>query len=343
MENKNDLDLLTQFALEASRTGPKTDLSDAQLHERRYQLNRFFEQHWGEIGYRLQKCRSVKDISDLFGRLLTKPPESTIRYIIESVARQTGDSPDGARLRGLKIGLRQVVERRYKAFATLEEAQRLLQRIMWALNAARKDQFRRLKRKRKEQRKQYAAAKQSYENARHNEEALTQAIRRQQPSFALHELLKFLGSRKYELKPANLGSAMAGFPDIGCRQSIFRCRRFQPSIDEGEIYQIFKAVRYLVQKAPDKLSKRNLTTYFESNIRVLPSRYKSAQQKLAQHWIYVENAIRQLPKTPLHPREIPFKVMENYVNQFKTYSQVDAILAEQSRIVLPKRQPRKTT
>src|SRR4051794_36392847 len=101
MANEIDIDHLTVFWPQPERDseirrGPETDLTDAQLHDRRVRLTRLFENYWGEIGYKLQKCKKSEDISVLFSRLLLKPHDASIRYILTSVCRATTVVPDGA-------------------------------------------------------------------------------------------------------------------------------------------------------------------------------------------------------------------------------------------------------
>ena len=345
MANEIQADPLTLVSSEPEvRRGPKTELSDAQLHDMKYRLIQFFENYWGEIGYKLPKCRNSEDIAVLFIRLLSKPHDTSIRYVLTSVSRKTTTvAPDKSLLRKVRAELRKAITQRYEAYNLLENAQTSMQNTAFALRVANKNEYRLVKAERKNRRKEYAKAAEVYTTARLEERALTEQLQNLQPSFAVTELLKFLHRRRYEFTPANLGAAMAGFPDIGWRQSMLRCRRTESSVQDSEIYQIFKAIRYLVKTAPDKVSKHGLSGHFKSNIRTLPHRHRVAQEKLADHWRYVEIAIKQLPRVPLHPKEIPFKITENYIRQFETYSPVNAALARQARILLPKRTRRKST
>lgn len=342
MANEINTDYLTPFFREPEiRRGPKTELSDPQLENVRDRLIRLFEDRWGELGYKLRKCKNSQDISNVFTRLISKPHESGITYVLTIVCRATGVAAKKAQLRKIKAELRNATKQRYDAGKLLEGAHRLLQDIDWAMNAEKKSEYRLLRRERKRRRKEYAKASLVYRKFQSDEQYLTDTLHDLQPSFASTELLKFLQGRRYELNPVNLASAMAGFPDIGWRRSILRCKRTKPP-EERELYKIFKAVRYLVETATDKISKHSLSAHFRNNIRKLPYRHRTAQEKLAEHWRYIDHAIRQLPKVPLHPKEIPFKIMENYVKQFETYSHVNAVLAAQARIQLPKRSRRNT-
>jgi len=58
-------------------------------------------------------------------------------------------------------------------------------------------------------------------------------IRDLEPSFARHELFRFLKSKRYEITPESLANATAGLPYMGWRQSMRRCKERKSLIANG--------------------------------------------------------------------------------------------------------------
>ena len=66
-----EIELDTVFAeTNNPRRGPRVNLSDPQLHNRRDQLLQLFEGDWGRLGRELQQCKQTSDLIRIFSPLL---------------------------------------------------------------------------------------------------------------------------------------------------------------------------------------------------------------------------------------------------------------------------------
>jgi len=155
-----------------------------------------------------------------------------------------------------------------------------------------------------------------------------------EPSFARHELFRFVKSKRYETNAENLANASAGLPYMGWRQSMRRCQKSKSLIANGGAIQVFKAIRYLVGIAVDKAEK-SLVAHFRTQIPSLPSRYKLPKTALADNWLYLERAIRKACRSKPHPKFLHFEITEMYFAQLQSFSPQDIALAVQNRLVLP--------
>src|SRR5438067_12688175 len=77
------------------RRGPRMDLSDAQLHNRRDQLVQVFEGRWCDIGWELAKCKKPEDLISIFAPL----SETFVREAISVFCRPSMHKPSARRLR----------------------------------------------------------------------------------------------------------------------------------------------------------------------------------------------------------------------------------------------------
>lgn len=155
-------------------------------------------------------------------------------------------------------------------------------------------------------------------------------------SFAREELFLFLKSGRYELTPLSLANAVVNLPYSGWRQSMRRCKKEPSNAGNGLTYQVFKAVRYIAVEA-SKRTQNALIKDFQDAIPQLPSRFNAAKAKLAEHWFYIERAIRRAykPDTILSP--LPFKITAEYLKQLRSQTMLDLALVERNRIKLSKR------
>jgi len=153
-------------------------------------------------------------------------------------------------------------------------------------------------------------------------------------SYARQELFRFLKSARYELKPLSLANAAAGLPYMGWRQSMRRSTKAPSKLANGNVYQIFKSIRYLVATAEKKL-QNPLIAHFRENIPLLPRRYRLPKAELAEKWLYLERAIRQAFRTNSHPKALPFEITKWYLMQIRSQSQVDMVLADGAKLKFP--------
>jgi hypothetical protein len=316
--------------------GRHSELSDPQLLHRRDQLVQIFEGSWGEIGWELQRCKKADDLIRIFAPVSV--PGNWFRDAMIIFWRPSREPASGAILRKVRAEWHALAKPMYAAGESNRRAGEQLQQVNQALTQAHGSSRRIVKRARKKRRKEAWKAVEQYRTLFNNDRRLQIRLRDLESSFARHEFLRFLKSKRYSLRPLNLANATAGLPYMGWRQSMRRSAKAPCVIATGRMYQIFKAIRYLTLTA-NKKTENGLVITIEDSIPSLPSRYQLPKTELAEKWFYLERAIRKAYRTKIHPKALPFEITKQYFKQLQSQSQVDMVLAEQARITLSKPHP----
>ena len=325
-------DLTNSFEKPAPRprARPK-ELSDPQLHNRRDQLVQTFESAWGQIGFELRKCKNADDLIRIFLPLAEGYMQNTISVFCQPSTEKASAASVRmvrAKLRSLAAPLWRVDEMRRDALGRLQGANA-------ALSQAPKNVHRLVKGERKKCRKEVWKAAQEYRTLSDSRRGLEVQLPALEASFARQELIRFLRSKRYALTPVNLANAAAGLPYMGWRRSMWRCTKEPCVIANGLNYQVFKSISYLAANAR-KRTEDTLVTSLREGIPLLPSRFRLPQAELAKDWLYLERAVRQAYRARPHPKALPFEITKRYLNQMRSRSQVDMVLAERAKLMLSK-------
>jgi hypothetical protein len=312
------------------RRGPRTELSDAQLHGRRDQLVQVFEAYWGQLGMDLRGCKKADDLIPILSPLV----ETYVRGLISAICHDFPKPVAAVTPRKIRAKGRVVATERYAAENNYRQALEQLQRVDIAFAQASKRNRRFVKRERKKCRKDLARTKPLFLRISWIEKDVDEHRRNVEARFARQQMLLFLKSGRYEVNPCSLANATAGLPYMGWRQSMRRCKTRDSIIADSQPYQIFKSIRYLVQTASGKKTANTLVESFREGIPRLPNRYRLAKQEIARKWLYLERAIRQAVRSKPHPQALHFEITKRYSEQMQTHSPVDTVLAEQRQIPL---------
>lgn len=316
----------------APRRGPRTALSDAQLHNRRDQLAQAFEAAWAEIGWELQTSKGPEELVKIFAPLLSTYAGDNISVF----CRPSTEPTDSATLRKVRAKQRSLVGPSYSAVEVKRRVHEQLQRVNWALGEKSKTQRRIVKQEQKKLRKEASSVEQESRSLSDTCRNVEMQLAALEASFARQELFRFLKSGRYELTPLSLANAVANLPYSGWRQSMRRCKKQPSKFGNGLTYQIFKAIRYLAAAA-NKRTVRDFIKDFQMGIPLLPRRHKLAQIRLADHWLYIERAVRRAYQTNPIISAMPFKITGQYLKQLQSQTHVDVVLLEHAKIKLSKR------
>lgn len=317
--------------------GRPTELSDAQLNNRRDQLVEIFEGYWAEIGWELQRCKKAEDLVRIFTPIAD--PRSWVGEVVILFCRPCSEAASGSTLRKLRGERRALGEPIYAGDAAKRFAEEQLLQVNSALAQVRGTNRRILKRARKARRKEYWKAAKRYSDLSKKERELDLRLKGVGAGFARLELFRFLKSKRYVLTPTALANAAAGLPYMGWRQSVRRSTKAPCKFTNGSWYQIFKTIRYLTAIAKRK-TVHSFVRSFRERIPLLPSRYQLPKVELAAKWLYLERAIRHAYRTKLHLKALPFEITKQYLKQIHSQTQVDIVLAGQFKLALSK-QPRR--
>jgi hypothetical protein len=290
-----------------------------------------FEGTWGEIGWELQRCKKADDLIRIFTPIAK--PETWVGNVMELFCRPCSEPASGATLRKVRTELGTLAEPMRVADESHRRAKEKLQQLTSVLTQAKGRSRRIVKQARKKRRKEFWKTERLYRSLYDRERQFAKRLRELEAAFARQELLRFLKSKRYSLRPLTLANAAAGLPYMGWRQSMRRSLKAPWVIAEGSSYQIFKAIRYLTTGTSRKTVDGVVLT-FEDFITSLPSRYQLAKVELAKNWFYLEPAIRQAYRMKLHRKAFPFEITKLYFKKLTSRSQVDEALAEQIQLTL---------
>lgn len=309
------------------RRGRRTQLDDAQLQNRRSQFVQAFEGAWGDIGWKLPRCKKQDDLIDIF-----RPLDRTyVQNLIAPFRLASSESASDSKLRNIRFQLRALIPLRYKSDELNRRALEQLQDANRALSQASGSARRGVKSWRKKCRKDAWRICREYRNLRDSEAHLQQRLSNLEASFARQQLLHFLKSKRYEVAPLSLANALAGIPYMGWRQSMRRTSAVECISANGLVFQVFKAVRYLVQTAQSR-AESALIDHFRRGILSLPNRHAAAKKELAENWFYIQRAIRQACKARCLSKALPFEIMQRYQRQLQSRSSVDIALGQHYRL-----------
>ena len=318
------------------KRGPLTELTDAQLHNRRDQLVQLYEGIWSRIGPELQRCEQPDDLIRIFLPHL----EGYGKDLLSVFCYPSDEDATGGALRKIRRELRTLVPPSYSVDELKRTAGQRLREANWAVNKAKNISRRIVRHQRKKAGKEVWEAEQQQRALVVQEKHLTQQRKKLEASFARKEIFRFIKSGRYDLNPQSLANASANLPFSGWRQSMKRTYNVPSVVREGQRYQVFKAIRFLANRAR-KNQVNAMIADFRAQIRSLPSRHGLARRELAKNWHFLSRAIRQCFKKAESPGILHFAITDLYFKNVAAATDVDRFVADHEGIQLPERRRRR--
>ena len=304
---------LTGFEPELRKRGRPSPINETRLRSKLSELLGAFEYHWAEIGWELQRARTIaavrkalqpiQNLRSSVEAFLYEPTEKTSMKELRELRKMTA---------GLGVGLR-------KAIPEEREAAEQLERILGALkDNGPDDQLQHLCEKRK---RQHADASERVGELRSRLEASEQRVRRQEAYIAQSELLDFIGSKRYTLLPLSFANAMAGLPFISWRQSATRCGRTKAAQHFPLQYEMFQEVARTLARPPKTVEKamEQAEKYLLTNKR----QNQLSIQRLREEWYFFRVAIKKEYANKTERSALPFRVFAEYQRRTSTRSRYD--------------------
>lgn len=313
---------LTGFEPELRKRGRPSPINETSLRSKLSDLHGAFEYHWAEIGWKLQRARTIAAVRKAL------QPITHLRSSVELFLHESTETTSMKELResrkatdGLRIGLR-------KANAEERETAERLERALGALkDMGPDDQLQQLCEKRKRRR---ADISEKVQELRNRLEASEHRVRRQEAYIAQSELLDFIGSKRYTLSPLTFANAMAGLPFISWRQSAIRCRRLDAGHRFPLQYEMFQEVARALATPPktaeqaiEQAKKYLLTSKRQSQLSI---------QWLRDKWYFFRVAIETAYADKTERAAMPFKVFAEYQRRTSSPSRVDQVMQEEERL-----------
>jgi hypothetical protein len=311
------------------RKGRPESLDDSTLENRRHRLVGIFEASWGEIGWKLQRCKKAGDLVAIFSAL----PGAAFQDVITVFCTPSILSASRIAWNKARRELRAIIEPQNAASNHNSQAIERLQRARAALAQAKGRELKLVKKEFAKRKQEADSAGEECRKINQKQRGLIAQVQLMEASIARRELFRFLKSKRYELNPLNLANAAAGLPEMGCRRSALKCAKFERAPAEGVRYEIFKAIRYVISTTRNKTA-RTLVEHFRERVPLLPPRYSHSKAELKEKWLFLERALRQTCKAKPHPGAFPFEVTARYFKQLQVQSYTDMLLAERAKLSL---------
>lgn len=168
----------------------------------------------------------------------------------------------------------------------------------------------------------------------------------EQAHYCQQQLLAFIRGKRYECAPRRLANAIAGLPEIGCRQSALRCSALRYQKEPGQAYKAFlladkvwrkrkgsSASHYLdlFRKAVCNLPKNQLIEIPGEQMKKMVENW--FRRFLTENWFYLKNAIKQAMQDYEHPGKVPYLVVAKfYENMAKPRFPIDVLTATEQQL-----------
>jgi hypothetical protein len=153
----------------------------------------------------------------------------------------------------------------------------------------------------------------------------------QEAWFAQNEIVKFRGSKRYEMKPVNLAKATAGLPEYGWLNSFRRCEKIKSQLltSIAYPYQLFELVKGIVRRMKplnlDKVETRLRHAVLSDDIDPLLRAWLTPQ------WAYMKQAFFDCRGKRFNRNELPYRLIGRFVDHIeRPKSLLEAELAKRA-------------
>jgi len=326
--------------------GRPLGMDDGRLLGNRDFLVWLLESTWSEVGLALRRVKTTAAV-----RIALQPWEQNrdAHSVVDALLRPTEHPTTPKKLRALEQRKAELGHLVQDADARRQECQKSLEKVdnvLTLLEQDKKDErVSTLTQELTEDQKAIAAKERikrmtALENAeaeyvKHQAKCMDsiEVLKDAYAYVAQIELVRFCNSSLYSINPLNVANALAGWPYLGHRQSIKRCRRSKPANAGNLPYIIVKILHRIIstRKQNAKLvqhAKQWLRTKRVSKSDAL----FNAVTGLRQNWYYLEHAISTVVDTRVLTRELPYKITTEYFRRLKARTSVDILFEEDERI-----------
>jgi hypothetical protein len=308
--------------------GPPEQIDDPTLRGNRDQLRSLLESTWCEIVGPLHNINITADVSlaleawepeqDCYlVRLLLRPTEG-LAPLTHKERREMWQ-----RLKLMSESIRSASEIQMLARRALDQAEHA---FAIAANDADRTYIDRI---REERLKSMSKADADYTSKQQNFRSLMEAMDDAFGSFSCAELVDFISSKKYELKPISIANALAGLPWVGWRHSVRRCSAWKVEDFKGGQYHLVKTICRIIN---DCDPGRNLTSQAEVWLRSRRANESLAIAELKDRWHYLKRALRENPPLEKPSEEFQYLIAKEYWRRRAKPTAVDRLMEQEERL-----------
>jgi hypothetical protein len=334
----------------SKKLGRDEEINPDELVRRYAAMKRFLEDNWGRLGLELPRARKPEKVRSLLNRVRDAKWCPAFRDFPTGCLLGDGSS---------KVSWREVRQTREKfkaakkteALLSLESqnANQSAQNARTAFDAAvaeykegpdAKQSQRRLKEIAKQLRleeleKQAQELRTGFQAAHEMRETLESLLGSQEAWLARNEVISFVRDRdrRYSKTPANFAKAMAGLPFYDWLYSLRKCQRIPKvrTVPKTYWFRVFELLEGIIKRTRSANLKM-----IESKLKaelLKPDTDSLLQSYISPHWFYMTLAFADCRGKKIRPADIPYKILEKFLDHFEGPSVAEAELAKHNQLL----------
>jgi hypothetical protein len=237
------LDTLGAPDRNSKKGGRRSEIDDAALLDRCSRLLGPLQYQWSEIGWHLQRAKTLSDIRCAFESVKEPWRQDFELFLNEPSQKATMKEARALRKRIKRLGV--LVRDAY--LAQRQARERLDRALQIAADHSEDEKTLKLC---KERRAQHASTVLVLGELEHNVEGAREDVQKQNAFLAQSALLKLIKDKRCELLPVNFAQAMAGLPYMSCRQSRSRCKDHPIANPYGFEFETFQEASRALKELP---------------------------------------------------------------------------------------------
>ncbi len=332
------------------KLGRDEEIDSEELLRRYAAMKRFLEDNWGRLGLKLPRVRKPEKVKSVLNQVRDAKWCPAFR-----------DFPTGCLLGdgSAQVKWREVRQTRekYKAAVHTEgllsleshnvnQAARNARTAFDAAvaeykeNADSKQSQRRLKGIAKQLRleeleKQAQELSARFKTAHQNQDDLASLLASQEAWLSRNEVVGFIRDRerRYSKTPANFAKAMAGLPFYDWLYSLRKCLSIPKvaTVPKSYWFQVFEMLQRITKRTGSaNLKKIELKLKHEL---LKPDTDSLLRSYVSPHWFHMTLAFADCRGKKIRPSDIPYKVMEKFLDHFEGPSVAEAELAKHNQLL----------
>ncbi|HKF51596.1 MAG TPA: hypothetical protein VKB26_04745 [Candidatus Acidoferrales bacterium] len=294
----------------------------------------FFEKTWHEIGWQLLQIRmrgmgTMEEVRKIFEPVRGKPEFHCADSFLRA-APQAGEGKERRANVKRAVALQREI---HKMRSQQQELESTCVYAEIAVKQAGENERAIIEADASQKQKRLRDVKDKLLIAENESNELERQVREQETHLYCSELLGFLCTGKYAVKPLPLANSLAGLPQMGWRQSLARCSKMPPTFSQVQYpYGILRAI-LRIWKLRAKRPELSIVDLFHEEIPELRKQDREARTYLSEGWRDLRMAIDQCSREEQSDDFMPYAITRVFVNnQSRPKNQAERILAERERL-----------
>ena len=334
----------------SKKLGRDEEIDPEELVRRYAAMKRFLEDNWGRLGLKLPRVSKPATVKSVLNRVRDAKWCPAFR-----------DFPTGCLLEdgSARVSWREVRQTRekYKAAERTEglvsleshNVNQAAQNARTAFDAAAAEYKQTPDTKRSQSRlkqiakqlqveelgKQAQELSMKFQAAHQTREALAALLASQEAWLARNEVVGFIKDpeRRYSKTPANFAKAMAGLPYYDWLYSVRKCLSIPKvaTVPKTHWFQVFETLQRITKRTRSADLKQIELKLKDELLN--PETDSLLRSHISLYWFYMTLAFADCRGKKIRPADIPYKVMEKFLDHFERPSVAEAELAKHNQLL----------